>query len=68
MFKAVLYFKLESLTATKLAPFFRRRGQALFRQGQALQGELGHDDYLVPSTRCIPISDSKYPKLLDVKP
>jgi len=26
---------------------------------------MGHDDRLVPSLRCVPISDSKYPKLLD---
>ena len=29
------------------------------------QGDLAHEDRLVPSMRCIPISDSKYPKLLD---
>jgi gamma-carbonic anhydrase len=30
-----------------------------------MQGEFGHEDRLVPSTRCIPISDAKYPRLLD---
>jgi len=30
-----------------------------------MQGEMGHEDILVPSLRCVPISDAKYPKLLD---
>ncbi len=67
MLKGVLYFKLETLTARVLGPMFRRTGQSLFRQGLAMQGECGHEDRLVPSTRCIPISDAKYPRLLDVR-
>jgi len=66
MFKGVLYFKLETLTARVLGPMFRRAGQSMYRSGVAFQGEFGHEDRLVPSTRCVPISDSKYPKLLDV--
>ncbi len=66
MFKGVLYFKLESLTSRVLGPIFRRTGQNLFRQGVAFQGELANDDRLVPSMRCIPMSDAKYPRLLDV--
>ena len=66
MFKGVLYFKLETLTARVLGPMFRRTGQSMYRQGVTLQGVLGHEDRLVPSMRCVPISDSKYPKLLDV--
>jgi hypothetical protein len=31
-----------------------------------MQGEAGHQDVLVPSLRCVPISEAKYPKLLDV--
>jgi carbonic anhydrase/acetyltransferase-like protein (isoleucine patch superfamily) len=30
-----------------------------------MQGEAGHRDVRVPSLRCIPVSDSKFPKLLD---
>ena len=37
----------------------------MFRQGIAMQGEMGHRDMRVPSLRMIPISDSKFPKLLD---
>lgn len=66
MFKGVLYYKLENLTARVLGPFFRRAGQSLYRQGVAFQGEYGHEDRIVPSLRCVAISDAKYPKLLDV--
>jgi carbonic anhydrase/acetyltransferase-like protein (isoleucine patch superfamily) len=31
----------------------------------ASQGAMGHEDTRVPSLRCVPISDSKYPRLLD---
>lgn len=64
MLKGVLYYKLENMT-TKVGPVFRRVGQQLFRQGMANQGDAAHEDYLVPSMRCVPISDSKYPRLLD---
>jgi hypothetical protein len=67
MFKGVLYFKLETLTSRVLAPIFRRTGQSLYRQGVAFQGDLGHEDRLVPSLRCVPTSDAKYPRLLDVR-
>ena len=30
----------------------------------AWQGESGHEDKIVPSLRCVAISDLKYPKLL----
>lgn len=66
MLKGFLYFKLENFTARTLGPFFRRQGQSFFRQGLGFQGQMGHEDTLVPSLRCIPISDSKYPRLLDV--
>jgi hypothetical protein len=54
------------LTSRVLAPLFRRTGQSLYRQGVAMQGSLGHEDRLVPSMRCVPLSDAKYPRLLDV--
>ena len=66
MLKGVLYFKLESFTARVLGPFFRRTGQQVYRSGVAFQGALGHEDRLVPSLRCVPISDSKFPRMLDV--
>ena len=64
MLKGVLYYKLENLTV-KMGPMFRKAGQNIFRTGVANQGEYAHEDYAVPSLRCVPISDSKYPKLLD---
>jgi len=30
-----------------------------------MQGEMGHRDVRVPSLRCIAVSDSKFPKILD---
>jgi hypothetical protein len=66
MFKGVLYFKLESVTNRVLGPLFRRTGQSLYRAGLQSQGAAGHEDRIVPSLRCVPISDSKYPRLLDV--
>ena len=67
MLKGVLYFKLENFTARVLGPFFRRTGQRVYHRGVSLQGVLGHEDRLVPSLRCIPISDAKFPRLLDVR-
>jgi len=66
MLKGVLYYKMEHATA-QLGPAIRQWGQALFRQGMGLQGASAHEDSLVPSLRCVPISDSKYPKLLEVQ-
>jgi len=31
----------------------------------AMQGEMGHEDTLQPSLRCVPISNNKYPRSLD---
>ncbi len=67
MLKGVLYFKLENLTARVIGPIFRRTGQSVYRRGVAFQGDIGHEDRLVPSLRCITISDAKYPRLLDVR-
>ncbi len=30
-----------------------------------MQGDLANEDRLVPSMRCVPISDAKFPRLLD---
>ena len=65
MFKGVLYFKLEN-ALVGFAPKLRTMGQSLFRAGMANQGAMGHEDTRVPSLRCVPISDSKYPRLLSV--
>ena len=67
MFKGVLYYKLEN-SFVSLGPKLRSAGQSLFRAGMASQGAMGHEDTRVPSLRCVPISDSKYPRLLDVSP
>ena len=37
----------------------------MFNQGHALQGPSAHQDLPQPSLRCIPISNSKYPRTLD---
>lgn len=65
MFKGALYYKLENMTIG-LAPKLRGWGQSLFRSGMAAQGAMAHEDTLVPSLRCVPISASKFPRLLDV--
>ena len=63
MLKGVLYYKMEN-AAVGFGPMFRAWGNQLFRQGLALQGPSAHEDTLVPSLRCVAISDSKFPKLL----
>jgi gamma-carbonic anhydrase len=63
MLRGVVYFQLENW-ASALGPKLRSVGQNLFRSGVAMQGAMGHEDYRVPSMRCIPISDSKFPRLL----
>ena len=63
--RGLLYYKLENATVS-MGPKFRAWGQSLFRAGMAAQGASGHQDTMQPSLRCVPISDSKYPKLLDV--
>ena len=65
MFKGVLYYKLEN-SFVSFAPRLRAMGQQLFRAGMASQGAAAHEDTIVPSLRCVAISDSKYPRLLDV--
>jgi len=65
MFKAALYYKLENVTIG-LGPHLRRLGQNLFRAGMANQGAMAHEDTIQPSLRCVPISASKFPRLLDV--
>jgi hypothetical protein len=67
MLKGVLFYKLEN-AAISVGPTFRALGQNLFRSGMALQGASAHEDTLVPSLRCVAISETKYPKLLDVSP
>lgn len=63
MLKGVLYYNLENATQ-QMAPRIRAAGQNLFRSGNALQGQYAHQDSIVPSLRCVPISDSKYPRTL----
>ena len=65
MLKGILYYKFENLTV-QMGPISRNLGQSLFRSGLAYQGASAHEDKIVPSLRCVPISASKYPKLLDV--
>jgi carbonic anhydrase/acetyltransferase-like protein (isoleucine patch superfamily) len=63
-FKGALYYKLENATVS-MAPRIRKMGRDLFKQGNEMQGEMAHKDYMVPSLRCVPISNSKYPRTLD---
>jgi hypothetical protein len=65
MLKGILFYKLENATIS-MGPAFRALGQQLFRQGMSLQGASAHEDTLVPSLRCVPISSTKFPKLLEV--
>ena len=62
--KGAIYYKLENATIN-LGPKIRKMGQQYFKQGMELQGASAHADYLVPSLRCVPISNTKYPKTLD---
>ena len=66
MFKGALYYKLENAMMGTLGPTLRGWGQSLFRSGCAAQAHMGHEDTMVPSMRCIPISNSKFPRLLEV--
>ena len=63
--RGLLYYKLENATV-QMGPKFRAWGQSLFRAGMVAQGASAAEDTMQPSLRCVPISDSKYPKLLDV--
>jgi carbonic anhydrase/acetyltransferase-like protein (isoleucine patch superfamily) len=63
-FKGALYYKLENATVG-LAPKIRKMGRDMFNKGMEMQGPMAHKDTLVPSLRCVPISNSKYPKSLD---
>jgi hypothetical protein len=65
MFKGALYYKLENMTVG-MGPNLRRWGQNMFRAGMANQGAMAHEDTIQPSLRCVPISASKFPRLLDV--
>ena len=65
MFKGALYYKLENMTIG-LSPTLRGWGQNLFRAGMANQGTMAHEDTIQPSLRCVPISASKFPRLLSV--
>ena len=65
MIKGILYYKFEN-AAVSFGPTLRRWGQKMYRAGMAAQGNMAHEDAPVPSLRCVPISDSKYPKLLSV--
>lgn len=65
MIKGILYYKFEN-AAVSFGPTLRRWGQNMYRAGMAAQGNMAHEDAPVPSLRCVPISDSKYPKLLSV--
>ena len=63
--KGALYYSLEN-ASIGMGPRLRQWGQSLFRAGMANQGAMAHEDTLVPSLRCVPISASKFPRLLDV--
>lgn len=62
--KGALYYKLEN-AAVAFAPKIRKMGQQMFHDGLAQQGKMAHRDTMVPSLRCVPISNSAYPKSLD---
>ena len=62
--KGSLYYTLENVAAG-LAPKIRKAGQKIFHDGLAQQGKMAHRDTMVPSLRCVPISNTWYPKSLD---
>lgn len=39
-------------------------GQSIYQKGVEFKGDLANQDELVPSTRCIPLSSTIFPKLL----
>jgi carbonic anhydrase/acetyltransferase-like protein (isoleucine patch superfamily) len=48
--KGVLFYKLDNVV-TNIGPKLRQLGQQVYKQGVAMQGNLHHDDKLVPSLR-----------------
>ena len=65
MIRGLAFYKLENFSVS-MGPTVRAWGQSMFRAGMAAQGAMAHEDSMQPSLRCVPISDAKYPKLLDV--
>ena len=65
MLSWVLFYKMDNFVVTSLAPLLWGWGQQLYRQGIDLQGEFANPDKLQPSMRCIPLSNTIYPKLLE---
>lgn len=65
MFTRVFFYKLDNIITTKLGPQIRTWGQNMFRKGVELQGEFANPDVLVPSLRCVPLSNNVYPRLLE---
>tara|TARA_B110000285_G_C15027973_1_gene565197 strand:+ start:48 stop:338 length:291 start_codon:yes stop_codon:yes gene_type:complete len=59
--KSHIYYALENSTAA-LGPKIRKMGQAYYQRGLDMQGNMGHEDTMQPSLRCVPISNSKYPR------
>lgn len=59
--KGSLFYTFENLSAS-LGPKVRQMGQQVYRRGMALQGASAHEDTMQPSLRCVPISNSKYPR------
>ena len=64
MIKRILFYEMENVAVSKIGPYLRKQGQRIFRKGVKSQGAAGHEDYLVPSLRSVPISASKYPRVL----
>lgn len=64
MFRRVLFHRLEKFTLGTWAPKIRGLGQNLIKSGTAYMGKDAPDDTLVASTRCVPINDNIYPRLL----
>ena len=65
MLKGLAYYRLENAYVA-LGPSFRKWGQSLFRSGMVAQGASAYEDTVQPSLRCVAVSDSKFPRLLDV--
>jgi len=61
--KGALYYRMENAVHA-FAPKLRKAGQDLFKNGVALQGQMGHQDTIQPSLRCI-AHNGVYPRALD---
>lgn len=64
--KGVLFYKLDNVV-TNIGPKLRQLGQQVYKQGVAMQGNLHHDDKLVPSLRNLKSQSGAVPNNFDAE-